>query len=335
MSINSAIRNILRKVLARYQYDIVPKVFVYDWQRGDQVQEPQEIILPNNAREVLAPNNPNLLELKKRYKQTDFPFCDAMLWTDERVKVEDILFFRGHNAYVFQEGRFNRNFFGYLLAYYYTKSIDVKGLLDILKEDTAFGAITYEIDQVQVSRDLIDSVLEIYFLENTLGIMSRNDYTILDIGAGYGRLAHRAVTAIPGLERYLCTDAIAVSSFIADYYLGYRGIKPIAEVIHLDTIQNDLQKGSVDLAVNIHSFSECTPSAIEWWLRLLVEKDVPNLMIVPNSGKKLLTNDRQNFLPLLEKYGYRLAAMEPKYKDPVVQKYALHPDYFHLYKLES
>jgi hypothetical protein len=57
------------------------------------------------------------------------------------------------------------------------------------------------------------SFFELYFLDNHLDIASRENVCILDIGAGYGRLAHRTVTALPNV-RYLCTDAVAVSTFI-------------------------------------------------------------------------------------------------------------------------
>jgi len=328
----SRIKKIIRKVLARYGFDIIPSTVVYDWQNGDLVQAPRKILLPDDARNILSPENPVLLDLQKRYQETNYPHCETLLWTEDRVKADDILYFRGHNAFVFQEGRFNRNLFGYLLAYYYIKSIDHQNLLELLQEDAAFGAITYVIDQKQVSRDLLDSVLEIYFLERNLGIMSQEKLSVLDIGAGYGRLAHRMAGALPNLKSYVCTDAIALSSFIADYYLGYREIKDKASVLHLDRIQEELPQGSIDLAVNIHCFSECKPLAIGWWLDLLAEKKVPYLMIVPNSGKRLLTYDRQDFQSLVEKYGYHLIALEPKYQDPVVQKYALNPDHFHLYQ---
>ncbi|MCJ7735238.1 MAG: hypothetical protein MUP11_11890, partial [Anaerolineales bacterium] len=144
---------------------------------------------------------------------------------------------------------------------------------------------------------------------------------------------HRMVKALPNLKSYYCADAIPVSSFIAEYYMRFRGIDNKAHVAGLDTIQNDIKVGEIDLAVNIHSFSECTLTAIEWWLKLLREKEVPALMIVPNSGTDLLTNDGQDFQHLVEQYGYQLVTREPKYKDPVVQKYALSPDYFYLFKL--
>jgi len=333
VSFRSKIKEALRSVLAKYGFDIIPSVFVYDWQSGDLAQEPRQVYLPEDARKTLTPTNPVLLELQTRYQNTNYPCCETLIWTEDRVKDEDILYFRGHNAYVFQEGRFNRNLFGYLLAYYYAKSIDRLGLLELTKEDTAFGAITYDFDGRQISRDLVDSILEIYFLENNLEISKIEDLSVLDIGAGYGRLAHRMVETLPNLKSYSCTDAIAVSSFLTDYYLGFRGIKEKARMLPLDRIKDELKKGSVDVAVNIHSFSECTLSAIEWRLQLLVELEVPYLMIVPNSNHDLLTNDGKDFQPLLDEYGYQLLAEEPKYQDPTVQKYAMNPDTFHLFKL--
>ena len=72
------------------------------------------------------------------------------------------------------------------------------------------GVNLHDIDGMLVSRDLLDSINELTFLDDELGIAQRN-MTILDIGAGYGRLAHRATTAFENLT-YLCTDAIPLSS---------------------------------------------------------------------------------------------------------------------------
>ncbi|MCJ7714947.1 MAG: hypothetical protein MUO54_00295, partial [Anaerolineales bacterium] len=136
MSIRSVIKNILRKLLAKVGFDIIPKVMVLDWQKGDLQVESREIFLPEDAQTYLKPDNPILLAYQERYKNSDYPTNEVLLWTEDRVKAEDILYFRGHNAFIFQKGRFNRNLFGYLLAYYYVKSIDRDGLLNILEEDT-------------------------------------------------------------------------------------------------------------------------------------------------------------------------------------------------------
>ena len=150
---------------------------------------------------------------------------------------------------------------------------------------------------------------------------------------GYGRLAHRMVSALSGVERYYCTDAVAVSTFVSDYYLRFRGVDK-AVVIPLDEIETALRGHPVDLAINIHSFSECRMQAIEWWIRLLSRHRVKNLMIVPaqstSRGERLLTDHGQEFLPLLEQYGYRTVLKEPKYLDPVVQEFGLQPTWHHL-----
>jgi hypothetical protein len=161
---------------------------------------------------------------------------------------------------------------------------------------------------------------------------------VLDVGAGYERLAHRMVSALPGIERFFCTDAVAVSTFVSDYYLRFRGLEK-ALVIPLDEIDNTLRDHPVDLAINIHSFSECRIQAIEWWARLLSKHRVKNLMIAPNGTgerlQRLFTNDGQDFLPLLERYGYRTVLKEPKFIDPVVQEYGLLPTWYHLLELRT
>jgi len=335
MNIRSKLRFILSGFLAKFGYEIVPRYTVLDWQINESAINKAKPFLPGGARQDLKLDNPRLLHLQSRYRNyQDYPSDEVFLWTPDRIRAEDLINFRGHNAYLFQEGRLNRNPFGYLLAYYYLKSIDCYGLLETLEEDSAFGAISYIFGGNQVSRDLLDSVLEIYFLDEHLGLMKRDDFTILDIGAGYGRLAHRMVEAIPGLGDYICTDAVPQSTFLSEYYLKFRDVTEKTRVVPLDKVKQSIEPGSIDLAVNIHCFSECALPVIEWWMDLLEDKRVPALMVVPNSARGLLTNDRVDFQPLIEARGYRLTTRQPKYEDPVVQRYALNPDFFHLFLRE-
>jgi len=55
------------------------------------------------------------------------------------------------------------------------------------------------------------------------------------------------------------------------------------------------------------------------------------LMIVPNSldhgGELLLTLERKDMRAVIERHGYREAAKDPKYADPVLQDYAVNPTY--------
>ena len=46
---------------------------------------------------------------------------------------------------------------------------------------------------------------------------------LLDIGAGYGRLAHRLAESVPATE-IMCTDAVPASTFLSEFYLRFRGV---------------------------------------------------------------------------------------------------------------
>jgi hypothetical protein len=192
-----------------------------------------------------------------------------------------------------------------------------------------------------VSRDLLDSVNEITFLETELGI-SRWSSSLLDIGAGYGRLVARLAAACPGLRRVLATDAVAESTFLSEFYLRFRGLHDRAEAVPFDEIERRLEHEPIAGAVNVHSFSETTHSSICWWLDLLVKHRVRYLMIVPNAGPDhgatLLTREPGGAPPIdysrsLDERGYALVTKRPKYTASSVQKLGVSPTHYHLFEL--
>jgi hypothetical protein len=288
----------------------------------------------------LRPDNPRLLDLKKRYAKVSADATSPLAWDEGHLSAEDLQWFRGDNAYVWQLRGRNMNVLGYALTALYIKAIDTRGLLDRLSEDGAFGAHTFEVCGKTVSRDLLDSVNEIHFLDRQLGIAERTGLHVLDVGAGYGRLAHRMLTALPGISAYDCADAVASSTFICDYYLQFRDLGARARSVPLDEVESALAIRPVDLAVNIHSFSECTLAAVDWWVSRLSRYRVPHLMIVPNpvdrtAGASLHNNEHQDMHPVIERHGYRLIASEPKYADPTVQDYGIDPTHYYLFELRS
>ena len=327
----------LNRAIRPWGFEIHRSADLYDWQH-EGIDQPSfnATPLPGSAADYLRPDNPKLLELVQRYQAFDARVTTPFRWTNRHVRQEDITYFRGDNAWVWQVRGVNANILAYALCFYYLRSIDRLGLFEKLGEDTSFGSFTFKIAGREVSRDLLDSIAEIYFLDRHLGIGSRPGFRILDIGAGYGRLAHRMTTALPGIDGYLCTDAVAVSTFVCDYYLRFRGAEK-ARVVPLDVVDSTLRDHPVDLAINIHSFPECRKEAIEWWARLLNKHRVKHLMIVPNcyNDERLLTNDGHDFLPILESYGYRTIVKEPKFLDPVVQEYGPFPHWHHLLELQS
>jgi hypothetical protein len=195
----------------------------------------------------------------------------------------------------------------------YARGLDEKhwgGWPDILTEDGAFGCTTATIDGLMVSRDLLDSIVEMEFIRRSTPEHFLIDARVLDIGAGYGRLAHRLVTAF-GRARVFCTDAIEVSHDICRKYLGYRGARG-AQVVDPGLVEALLCRANIDLAVNIHSWSECTLPEVEAWLDLLRDCKVPRLLVVPHDaqmqtewGKHAWVPSGPSFGPAIYARGYR------------------------------
>jgi hypothetical protein len=329
----------LNEFLRKRGKEIIPTERVYEWQRIPTRYRPEyrPMEIPAEASHVLQPANPRLVELQERYAKFDPAVTTPLVWLEGHLRAEDIPYFRGDNAYVWQTRNGNFNTMGYAMAYYYALSIDRHGLFDRLTEDDSFGNYTFDIGGRKVSRDLLDSIIELYFLDKHLDIFARRDFTWLDIGAGYGRLAYRAATVVDGLKNYFCTDAVAFSTFLSDYYLRHRGVHRKAQAVPLDEIEAKLQETKPDLVTNIHSWSECRVEAIDWWVRLLAKTGVRHLMIAPNTtdcgGEFLRTNDLKDFSGIVTKYGYRQVAKEPKYRDAVVQRFAISPTWHFLFEL--
>lgn len=332
MSLKLYIRKEIIRRLEERGYLKVDRRLLYDWQINPPPSpDARATPLPPEAAGYLLPSNPRLVELQERYATFDNAVTTPLDWTDDHVSSDDILYFRGDNAYLWQLRGVHMNLLAYTLATYYVKSIDRLGLMGKLDEDSLFGNVCFNIDNRLVARDLLDSILEIYFLEKHLKLSTLKNPTLLDIGAGYGRLAHRLLYALPNINQVLCTDAFPVSTFVSEYYLRFRNLGERAKVVPLDEIEQALRYHRVDIAINIHSFPECQISAIEWWLSLLSRHAVRYLMIVPNSDR-LITNDNLDFCPIVERNGYRLVANDPKYQDPVLRAYGLYPASYFLFE---
>lgn len=300
--------------------------------------------LPEGAAEYLRVDNPRLVELREHYRGAQEPALRHSQWKQQFVNNEiDLQHFRGDNAYLWTFRGVNSEL-SYLLTTYYVERTDHLGLLGRLEEDGLFGAHIFRFnDRLTVSSDLLNSLIEIDFLERHLGLSRSPGLNVLDIGAGYGRLAHRTVRAIPQIGTYFCVDAIPESTFLSEYYLRFRGVDRQGVVVPFTRIEQVMARNRIDLAVNVHSFSECNLSAIEWWLDLLQRHQVKQLMIVPNAGRHGGTKlesieadgSHSDFLTSILDRGYRLVTREPKYLDPSVQQYGVSPTYHHLFRLVS
>lgn len=298
--------------------------------------------LPEGAETTLVSSNPRLAELREAYARLKLPALVQSRWHAAAIEgFLDLRYFRGETLITWHYRELPRiTALKYFLYLRYVQAQDELRLLERLEEDGLFGCWTYEFTgHSRVSRDLLDSVNEISFLERRLDLAARDGFSVLDIGAGYGRLAHRMTEAFDQLRDYCCVDAIAECTFLSDYYLRFRGCTPPARVLPLTDVESGLRPGEFDLAVNIHSFSECTYAAVQWWLGQLARLEVPRLLVIPNEPLELLTlepdGSHRDFAPLLAAAGYRLVCREPVLQDPAVRELLRLDDHFHLFALDG
>ena len=307
-------------VLAQHEYKAIRSEY-----RGQAYESPE---LPSNILEYLRWENPALVELQHRY--TRHPAAAHTQWSSEILRKEiDLKNFRADNHYVYQT-RWNPHPAVYHLTAFYVRGIDRLGLFGKLTEDGLFGTYTLKFEQeYQISRDLLDSINQANVIARFLGVSIVDSFDLLDIGAGYGRLAHRLSEGFPNV-RITCTDAVPLSTFLSDFYLKFRGVEKKTEVVPLDRVERELKSRRFDIVTNIHSFSECPLRAISWWLELLTTVEVRKMLVVPNAPDRFLSTEADgrhlDFSRLFPEHGWRLAHSEPIYSaSAVAQSSALYP----------
>jgi hypothetical protein len=308
--------------------DSAPWLAAY-FRLGERVKPPSES-KSCAGDSYLRYDNPFLIDLRRRY--ADHPANDHIQWDTAAVEAQiDLTSVRADNLYLFQSRRYPP--WAYYATAAYVTQIDRIGLWSTLCEDDHFGAEIFDFHGKIVSRDLLDSIIEINFLDRHIGLSKWRDLKVLDIGAGYGRLAHRMATALPNLYKYYCVDAVPESTFISDHYLKYRNVAGRCDVVPLDQLSRVEQP---DLAINIHSFPECQNQVVEWWLHRVRDLSVPWLFIVCNPSFGLTSRDvtgRKDFRQLIERSGFELVAYESKFESaPILNEHGLYPADHYLFR---
>jgi hypothetical protein len=318
----------MRFILTRFDYEAM---------RYFRPSRNDDATLPAGAAEYLRADHPRLAELRAAYDAVDSDAALPTQWSGAFLKKNLALaWFRGDNAYMWQL----RAYLGAARVRTYLALLDIEsrdrlGLLGKLEDDGLFGAYTFSYGKRgPVSRDLLDSVNEINYLNDRIGLAGMTAPTVLDIGAGYGRLAYRMSQALPNLAGYDCTDAVPVSTFLCEYYLRFRKVPGAVRVVPLSETAALASRYTV--AVNIHSFSECSHAAIKWWLALIAERDVTWLLIVPTYPGRLLSvesdGSNEDFMPDVLAAGYELADHRPVYESAEMREMIGIEDEFWLFQ---
>lgn len=260
-----------------------------------------------------------VVEMQARASRYYHRLLDGSAWEKFQANINPALF-RGEHNYLSQlilgaTPEKYRNTLDYVV------SIDTEHYLTTLGEDDQFGCITFPMGaDMCYSRDLLDSILEIYFLRDVLKLTNHSNVNLLDIGAGYGRFAHRFCTAFP-YSTVTCVDAVPMSTYLCRRYLWHRNVhrslvQPLSYVE--DWLDHPHRNGHIvnQVAVNIHSWSECTLSAINLWLDVLVAQGVKYLFIVPHDERCICIQPDgtfPSFLPAIEQHGYKLKISRSKF----------------------
>lgn len=275
-------------------------------------------------------DHPHLEDLRRRYEALRSPQAATSHWEPRRVaRNVDLSSFRADNLYVWQDRavRITPGPRQYLYAVDVTSRCG-RSWLTLMEEDGAYGcSIEHFASFGVVSRDLLDSIVELDFLERHVPRLGQPGAVVVDVGAGYGRLAHRAATVFPELDRWYCVDAVPESTYLSAHYLAYRGViapDGPAEVVALDQLDARLGQVAIDLAVNVHSFSEMSLAAVAGWLQWLVDRGVDRLFLVPNEPDEPtaleLDGRRPPLLPALRAAGFEPDVVEPVVADPDIRR---------------
>jgi FkbM family methyltransferase len=286
--------------------------------------------LPAGVSESLSETNPRLLGLRATYADLDLPAVrNSARAPGSAAGRAELAYFRGHDP---QRGQPEHPRALALKLFVYMRHLEGRGgrpLLDALSEDGLFGCWTTEVEGYgTISRDLLDSVSEILFLDQQMDVLKRDRLRVLDVGAGYGRLAHRFVSAHPTLEDYCCVDTVPEATFVSEYYLHFRGCTPPARVVALDRVGEDLHPGSFDLAVSAHGLSTYSPAAIEWWSEQVARLEVPHLFVVSGEHDHDVSS-------CLRGAGYQETRREPAIDDVGLREMTMMRDEFSLFTREG
>ena len=172
--------------------------------------------------------------------------------------------------------------------------------------DAEFGARVVDTSFGPLTRMWLDSNVELDFVRRHLP----NARRVLDIGAGYGRLA---VAGRNRFDRYVCVDAVPVSTQVSRGYC--QRFAPATEIPSLPDFlalyPNHYR--DLDLAINVHSWNECTREQISAWLDVLAEFDVPHLFTVSHGQ-----NDGS-----IEQSYYAWEAGRPSWRPLIEERYEI------------
>ena len=333
MRVPGFLKRMIDAALARRGSERIPSRLVYPWQR-EAVDLPSHsgAPLPEGAEARLRADHPRLAELARRYGELDSPWASAPIcWTPAHVATADLRQFRGDNLYVHQLRGRNMNEIGYAVSYYCVRRCARSSGWGSSTGSTRMGssACTPSSSTAAGCRAICST------RRSSSPSSSATSASRRVPRADDSRHRRRLRPARPPRGDRLPGDrALPLHRRHPDLDLSLRvlprlpralaGDRAPARVVPLHELESAIQPGEVDIAVNIHSFSECPPTAIDAWLAFLARKRVAHLMIVPNAPSMAprlrrrhdADQRRPGLQPDRAPARLQLVASEPKFPDP-------------------
>lgn len=140
MALRGTLRTVIERGIRPFGYALVRDEILYDWQKQWEERHKNSrgnTSLPKDAEEYLSSRNPRLREIEKLYAQEDRAVTVPAAWDADHVSQEDLKYFRGDNAYVYQTREFSE--INYIVTALYVESVGSSRLLTRLTEDGALA----------------------------------------------------------------------------------------------------------------------------------------------------------------------------------------------------
>jgi hypothetical protein len=246
----------------------------------------------------------------KRWNATSDQLDSVAMWTDWQKLVRDSLPLFAADAVFLGQDTPDDTYERW--AQYVLDNVELLSR-DHQLRDVEFGARIVDTNALgPVTRAWLEAAIEIDFLKRTLKTQNIDfrQQNYIDIGAGYGRLASAMMPWLKNSSKYLCVDAVPISTFVCEYYT--RRFAPEVQVLTLNEFDSGNNITGIDVAINIHSWNECSLEQIERWLKIIHKLKIPYLFTVQHNDSYHSWPTPENatnasMRPLLEKYSTLIA----------------------------
>ncbi len=240
-------------------------------------------------------------QLRREFRKQDPAFFPSRMWSSISLLYRLLLRGRGLSQFKSTLGRFltvyepdHPQLLEAVYHLYWTalKERDTWGLLARLEEPPLGEGTQIVYRGRRLSIDLLQSIEEFYAIAEARRFEQDDPVVFCEVGAGYGRLAHVVLSAMPRAT-YLIFD-LPESLLLSQYYLttlepawkaalypesvqALRRGEPLSTyrlLFGLPQLLRSVPPGAIDVFINIYSFMEMTPEQVARYFQIIEDLQV-------------------------------------------------------------